>query len=364
MSCTHYRPIDSRRDELHLDFKYPHSCYTTTCHTSIKQPCSEVRRGDPPFPDSNVQIAKIANTYRSKHHKATPVVSIEKMQICLKLLEDSNAALDLRNRDLIEENKNLTRQLEKDAMKMEELQENVSLLENKINNERLKLTDMSIAKQTKNDKICLLDKCTSTDIVSKADCELQIWETCKDCHGKLESCQRELPTVTITKSEFELLEKDMQILRDAIIVREEAWDKAIERERNFQQQLARLTAETITTRHLCETRQNELCAITKALMEKESELKVMQKEALYLNKLIAKLHRHQKELEEHVGGCVSSNINEKDQRCIEEIIQRVWSSKGKSKTKFKQTSDKRLHSNSSSSRDSKNRTDQAGSWEN
>jgi len=64
----------------------------------------------------------------------------------------------------------------------------------------------------------------------------------------------------------------MQTLRDAIIVREEAWDKAIERERNFRQQLARLTAEMITTRHLCETRQDELCAITKALMVIELKL--------------------------------------------------------------------------------------------
>lgn len=58
----------------------------------------------------------------------------------------------------------------------------------------------------------------------------------------------------------------MQTLRDAVIVREEAWDKAVERERNFRQQLARLTAEMITTRHLCETRQDELRAIMKALM--------------------------------------------------------------------------------------------------
>lgn len=64
----------------------------------------------------------------------------------------------------------------------------------------------------------------------------------------------------------------MQTLRDAIIVREEAWDKAIERERNFRQQLARLTAEMITARHLCETRQDELCAITKALTVIENKL--------------------------------------------------------------------------------------------
>lgn len=70
----------------------------------------------------------------------------------------------------------------------------------------------------------------------------------------------------------------MQTLRDAVIVREEAWDKAVERERNFRQQLARLTAEMITTRHLCETRQDELRAIMKALMViTESELGIQRK---------------------------------------------------------------------------------------
>lgn len=68
------------------------------------------------------------------------------------------------------------------------------------------------------------------------------------------------------RSEFELLEKDMRTLRDAVIAREEAWDKAMERERNCRQQLARLTAETITARHLCETRQDELCTVTQTLM--------------------------------------------------------------------------------------------------
>lgn len=57
----------------------------------------------------------------------------------------------------------------------------------------------------------------------------------------------------------------MRTLRDAVIAREEAWDKAVERERNCQQQLARLTAETITARHLCETRQEELRAVTDTL---------------------------------------------------------------------------------------------------
>jgi ssRNA-specific RNase YbeY (16S rRNA maturation enzyme) len=67
------------------------------------------------------------------------------------------------------------------------------------------------------------------------------------------------------RSELGLLENDMRILRDAVIAREEAWDQAKERERNCQQHLARLTAEAITARHLCETRQDELRAVTEAL---------------------------------------------------------------------------------------------------
>lgn len=67
------------------------------------------------------------------------------------------------------------------------------------------------------------------------------------------------------RSEFKLLEKDMRTLRDAVIAREEAWDKAMDRERNCRQQLARLTAEAIIARHLCETRQDELCTVNEAL---------------------------------------------------------------------------------------------------
>ncbi|XP_071581309.1 uncharacterized protein [Temnothorax nylanderi] len=300
-----------------------------------------------------------AHTYEAtRHRESAPVVSIERMQIRLKLLEDSNATLTLRNRDLIAENKSLTKRLEEDATKMEKLQENVSLLQNELDEEKVKLTE-------KHDEKCLENKCTSsTNIVSKTDLGLQVWEACKDCHGELEGCQREsLTRITITKSEFELLEKDMRTLRDAVITREEAWDKAVERERNCQQQLARLTAEAITARHLCETRQDELRAVMDTLTEKESELKMMQKETQYLNKLIAKLHRRQRELEEYASGGVSFGISERDQRCIEEIAQRVRNSKNKSKAKPKCNLDKYPRSNSSSPRENKNGQDQAGSSE-
>ncbi|XP_018301503.1 cingulin [Mycetomoellerius zeteki] len=304
-----------------------------------------------------------AHTYEStRHHESAPVVSIERMQIRLKLLEDSNATLHLRNRDLVAENTNLAKRLEEDETKMEKLLENVSLLKSKLDKEKFQLADI-LAKQAKHNEVRLENKCTSsTNLVSKINCGLQIWETCKDCHEELEGCQRE-SQITITKSEFELLERDMRTLRDAVIAREEAWDKAVEREQNCRQQLARLTAEVITARHLCETRQDELRAVTDTLTEKESELKIIQKETLYLNKLIAKLHRRQRELEEYANNGVSFNISERDQRCIEEIVRRVRNSKSKSKTKSKCTSDKYPRSNSSSPRENKTGLDQAGSSE-
>lgn len=58
----------------------------------------------------------------------------------------------------------------------------------------------------------------------------------------------------------------MQTLRDTIIAREEAWDKAMEREQNYRQQLTRLTTETITARHLSETRYEELQTLSKTLL--------------------------------------------------------------------------------------------------
>lgn len=80
----------------------------------------------------------------------------------------------------------------------------------------------------------------------------------------------------------------MQTLRDAVIVREEAWDKAMDRERNFRQQLARLTAEMITTRHLCETHQNEVCVITKAFMViTEVEFGIQSKLELKLSRMLS-----------------------------------------------------------------------------
>ncbi|XP_020291909.1 uncharacterized protein LOC109858755 [Pseudomyrmex gracilis] len=347
MSFDRYGTMDRQQDRLRTDFKYPHNCYTTAC-------C----KGDPPFPDSSIQMGKIAHTYETteRRESSPPAVPVGRMQIRLKLLEDTNAILYLRNQDLTARNKSLEKRLEDTAIKIEKLEENVSTLQNELSNEKRKLARTN---QTRMDKVCV-EKCTSSsNIVSKIDRESQIWEACEDCHGKLDSCQKELSAVTITRSEFELLEKDIRTLRDAVIAREEDWDKAMNRERNCRQQLARLTAEAITARHLCETRQDELCTVNEALTQKESELKIMQKETLYLNKLISQLYWRQKELEECASGNVRFNINEKDQRYIEEIARRVKSFKKNSKTKSKCTSDR--YSNSNSPRESKDGRDLAGS---
>lgn len=55
------------------------------------------------------RIASAHMCEATRHHESAPVISIERMQIRLKLLEDSNATLHLRNRDLIAENKSLTK---------------------------------------------------------------------------------------------------------------------------------------------------------------------------------------------------------------------------------------------------------------
>lgn len=85
--------------------------------------------------------------------------------------------------------------------------------------------------------------------VEESTCSEKVWLMRRDCD----------------RSELEVLEKDMKTLRDTIIAREEAWDKAMEREHNYRQQLTRLTTETITARHLSETRCEELKSMTNAL---------------------------------------------------------------------------------------------------
>lgn len=68
-------------------------------------------RGDPQFPNNlHVQTRRIANvrTYEAAGYRES-AVSVDKMQMRLRFLEESNATMHLRNRDLIAENRSLAR---------------------------------------------------------------------------------------------------------------------------------------------------------------------------------------------------------------------------------------------------------------
>lgn len=61
MSCSHYPAMNPRQDRLHLDFKYPHNCYTTACRTSnMGKPSFEVcDNSNPLFSQKNLTTLKI-----------------------------------------------------------------------------------------------------------------------------------------------------------------------------------------------------------------------------------------------------------------------------------------------------------------
>lgn len=143
-------------------------------------------------------MGKIAHTYETTRRRdSSRAIPVERMQIRLKLLEDTNAVLYLRNQDLTTRNKSLEKRwdsyrllinsravsivisrfvktnvrcdnrfthvinsfqtsclkinnvhrLEDDAIKIEKLEENVSLLQNELSNEKRKLA-VALTKQT------------------------------------------------------------------------------------------------------------------------------------------------------------------------------------------------------------------------
>ncbi|XP_076686254.1 uncharacterized protein LOC143378435 [Andrena cerasifolii] len=271
--------------------------------------------------------------------KQADALILERMQTKMRFLEDSNTVMQTRNQNLIAENKVLTSQLEDERSDVKILGKRVESLRVELESEKSRVAEMKkAAMQRKNMPQVEANGTSTTNIVPRTDRGVQIWAVCMGCQRKLESCEKQPPTVVITKSELELLEKDMQTLRDTIIAREEAWDKAMEREQNYRQQLTRLTTETITARHLSETRHEELEALSRTLLEKESELKSHQKDNQCLNKLIAKLyngHQSCRGQDESKKSSVLVDINEKDQKFIEEIVRRVSSAKSKQKPKAK-----------------------------
>ncbi|XP_076163946.1 uncharacterized protein LOC143144949 [Ptiloglossa arizonensis] len=306
-------------------------------------------RGDPTYPDPRMQPVRTTPCQQETTKQAVDALVFEKMQTRMKLLEDSNFAMQSRNQNLLAENKALSSRVEEERNEAKGHEKRVAALLEELDREKFKLEETINAAErvgTKNVPTIEENGTSTTNILSKLERGVQVWAVCMGCQKKLESGAKQPSTVTITKSELEILEKDMQILRDTIIAREEAWDKAMEREQNYRQQLTRLTTETITARHLSETRQEELREATKTLSEKESELKSLQNENMHLNKVLAKLYsNHQRGQDECQKNNLTLDVNEKEQRFIEETIRRVSSTKGKQKSKSKNTcSDKTSNS--------------------
>ncbi|XP_076643262.1 uncharacterized protein LOC143353658 [Halictus rubicundus] len=357
MSCVHHQSSDHSRERCYYDGqynRYANLSYSPATRSrdvfqsaycagwkpldsqgnSYETPLAA--RGDQTYADARTQNGRASSCRQETRRNVDPHI-LEKMQAKLRHLEDSNVVVQTRNQTLVAENKTLLSKLEEECNEVKRVEERMACLRAELDREKLRLLETKeAAEQRKHEPIVETSGTSTTNMISKVDRGVQIWAVCSGCQRKLESCEKLPPTVTITKSELEELEKDMQTLRDTIIAREEAWDKAMEREENDRQQLIRLTTETITARHLSETCSEELQAATKTLSERESELKSLQKDNLYLNRLIVKLYTCQQSYrDEHQRTTFPVDINEKDQRYIEEIVRRTINGKNKQKTKPK-----------------------------
>ncbi|KAK2581579.1 hypothetical protein KPH14_002088 [Odynerus spinipes] len=298
-------------------------------------------RGDQPTSENNVQMRKIVSESAhdsSRHrHSLTNTPSFENIRMRLKLLEDKNATIRDKCRKLLTENESFKSCLEKEKLRNEELEHNVASLNAELAEERKKVLKESSVQAEREIFPTTETSTSTTDIVTTVECGTQNWSLCQGCQNKLENCMNGVPAATVTRSELDILEKDMQSLRDAVIAREEAWDKAMERERTYRQQILRLTCEAITNRHIQESRDDEIRAIKDTLREREYELKGLQKRESGLNKIVTKLYRYQRDLEgnNQGNGAAFVELSDKEQKMIEECLKQVTMSKGKSKTKSK-----------------------------
>lgn len=363
MSCVHYQQSNPPKERSYYDTPYNRyavpayspriinpepfrSGYSARWKPPEFQGNAETltaARGDPSYGDTRMQTERMTPTYTNckvetiKHGDSG--IPLEKIQTKVKFLEDSNIVMQTRNRNLITENKALAAQLKEERNEINRLEKRIALMQEELASAKLRIEELvKEAEQSAKRDVSVMEAngTSTTNVVPRADRGVQIWAVCAACERKLESCEKQPPTVTITKSELEVLEKDMQTLRDTIIAREEAWDKAMEREQNYRQQLTRLTTETITARHLSETRYEELKTITNTLTDKESELKSLQKENGYLSKLIMKLYNNcQRGQEGYQRNNWTIDIIEKDQRYIEDLVRRISSGKCKQKPKSK-----------------------------
>ncbi|XP_066593253.1 tropomyosin-2-like [Prorops nasuta] len=291
-------------------------------------------RGDTSFSDLNSLGAKRVCTHDPltlNYQQPSFTMPLEKLQAKLKSIEDNNAMMQQRSEKLVVENAGLRSQLESEASNSRQLHERIRILQQDLAEQRNKLSDELTKKLEKASN--MHESGTSTNVEFN-ETAVQAWSVCRGCRQKLEGCDKEAQTIVITKSELDVLEQDMQTLKDAVMAREKAWDEAMEREQNYRFQIARLTGETITVRHLYESQQEELQTLKDVLEKTDSEARLLQKDALYSNKIMVKMHKRLKDSEEGLGG-FNNEISEKEQRYIEEIVRRVVGPKTKPKSKTK-----------------------------
>ncbi|XP_046828283.1 unconventional myosin-XVIIIa-like [Vespa crabro] len=262
--------------------------------------------------------------------------SVESIKVRLKLLEEKNATMREKCRELFGEKENLKSRLDGEKSKNKELEHKLASLQVELTKTKREITEKSNKRMEDEILNKMENSSSTTDVIATVERAVQNWSLCQGCQNKLENFTNGVTTVTITRSELDIMEKDMQVLRDAVIAREEAWDKAMEREQTYRQQILRLTCETITMRHIQESREEELRVIRNILKEREGDLRSLQKRESSLRKIVTKLNRYQRDPEVNLGNFPTLELTEKEQRIIEECSRQVLSSlKGKQRTKSK-----------------------------
>lgn len=71
--------------------------------------------------------------------------------------------------------------------------------------------------------------------------------------------------MSFERSELASLENDMKTLREAVKAKEQMWEQAMERERNYREHWARLSRELITVRQQFDSRDTELKSLERKL---------------------------------------------------------------------------------------------------
>ncbi|KAI4500449.1 hypothetical protein M0802_004411 [Mischocyttarus mexicanus] len=276
----------------------------------------------------------VSETARDRRISIFNVTSLENIKARLKLLEEKNITMQEKCCELFAEKEIFKSCLDREKSRNEELEHRMTSFQAALKEKERELAEIS--NKRLEDKVIdkMENSSSTTDIVATVEKGIQNWSLCQGCQNKLESCTNGIPAVAITRSELDILERDMQVLRDAVIAREEAWDKAMEQEQTYRQQILRLTCETITIRHIQESRELELKTIRDLLKEKENDFKNLQKRESCLKRIVSKLHKYQRDLEGSLGNSLALELTEKEQRMIEECSRQVLSSlKGKQKIK-------------------------------